>query len=573
MAAPLRIWRSPYSNFYQEEALHASSVYTDKTLREIAGAGFNAIWIHGILRDLVPSPIFPELGTNSAARLRSLRTVIRRAKKHKLQVLVYMQPPRGFEPKDPFWKKHPEVKGQFAGYSHHTVNAMCTSHPDVQEHLQACARTLSEKLPGLGGVILITASEYMAHCYSRTNYRKVPVADFVSEQNPTDCPRCARRHPSDVVAELITLIRDGFKAAGNGARVIAWNWSWGLYEADPNRRILRQLPKDVTLLVGFERGGKKKILGKTRIIDEYSIGYAGPSERFRKTREAAKEYGLEVMTKLQFATTHELATVPNLPLIGSLYDKAKAMRRLRVNGFMGCWNFGNMLNANTSALNRFLTLKRLPPRDKALQDFAADYFPGCDAQGAAEAWQALEGAMDYYPFCIPFLYYSPTNYAAGLPLEAKKLTGKSMGRAWMDDERGDDLTPSFGPYTSDEIIVGLGEFTRRWEAAGEVLAAALESSRAKTVREELNSVRASAHLMHSAWNLYRAWKLRQNWSSKKKSALIKIARDELAHLRDFLPVIENDKRIGFHSECQAYLVTARDVRKKIRDLEALIRRA
>ena len=42
---------------------------------------------------------------------------------------------------------------------------------------------------------------------------------------------------------------------------------------------------------------------------------------------AARERGLRVMAKLQLGTTHELATVPSLPLIGNLYDKARALRR------------------------------------------------------------------------------------------------------------------------------------------------------------------------------------------------------------------------------------------------------
>ena len=33
---------------------------TPKMLRDSAGAGFNAIWIHAILRDIVRSPVFPE---------------------------------------------------------------------------------------------------------------------------------------------------------------------------------------------------------------------------------------------------------------------------------------------------------------------------------------------------------------------------------------------------------------------------------------------------------------------------------------------------------------------------------
>jgi len=573
MTAPLRIWRSPYSSFYQDEALNAPKAYTEDMLREIADAGFNAIWIHAILRDVVTSSVFPELGQRSAAHLRSLRTVIRRAKKHGLQVVLFMQPPRGFAPDDPFLKNHPEVAGHSNADPDRTIIAMCTSHPDVQKHLTTCARTLSEKLPDLSGVILITASEHMAHCFSRTNFLKVPVADFAPEQNPVDCPRCAKRHPSDVVAELITLIHDGFKDAGNGARVIAWNWSWGLYEPDPNERILRQLPRDVSLLLGFERGGERTILGKTRVIDEYSISYAGPSERFVRTHKAARTNGLKVMAKLQFVTTHELATVPNLPLIGSLYDKAKAMRKLRVKSFMGCWNFGNMLNANTHAFNRFLTIERLPPRERALKAFAANYFPGCNAKGVADAWQAFEDAMRYYPFSIPFLYYSPINYAAGLPIEAGKLTGDPIGRSWVDDKRGDDLTPSFGPYTIDEIVTGLGELTQRWESGCNALASALESSKAKAVQPELNSARASAHLMRSAWNQYRAWRLRKNWSQKRMGALVKIAQDELSHLIDFLPIIEKDKRIGFHSECQAYLVTPKDVQEKLQALKSLTREA
>ena len=102
MPTPLRIWRSPYSNFNHDETLHAASVYSDTVLAGIKKAGFTAIWIHGLLRDLVPSPVFPEFGKQSAAHLRSLRTVIRRAKQHRLQVFLYMQPPRSL----PFGKKH-----------------------------------------------------------------------------------------------------------------------------------------------------------------------------------------------------------------------------------------------------------------------------------------------------------------------------------------------------------------------------------------------------------------------------------------------------------------------------------
>lgn len=86
----LRIWRSPYINFYKDETLRAAEVYTSDFLRTLAAAGFNAIWIRGILRDLAPTRIFPEFGRNSASHLRSLRTVIRRGERAGIRLFLYM---------------------------------------------------------------------------------------------------------------------------------------------------------------------------------------------------------------------------------------------------------------------------------------------------------------------------------------------------------------------------------------------------------------------------------------------------------------------------------------------------
>ena len=102
---------------------------------------------------------------------------------------------------------------------------------------------------------------------------------------------------------------------------------------------MNALPDDVILMAGFERGGRKKILDKMRVIDEYSLSYVGPSATFRRCADLARKRGLPIMAKLQIGTTHELATVPSLPLIGNLYDKVKAFKKLKIRSYMGCWNF------------------------------------------------------------------------------------------------------------------------------------------------------------------------------------------------------------------------------------------
>jgi len=566
----IRIWRSPYSDFYRNDTLDAARVYTPDHLREIADAGFNAIWLRGILREILRSRVFPEFGRNSAAHLRSLRAVMRRAERVGIRLFLYMQEPRGMPVEKAFWRRHPEARGAIYRYWGRDIAAMCTSARSVRDFLSEGAEALSRRLPGLGGVILVTASEHISHCYVHYRNKYAP-AEMSRMHGPLGCPRCERRRPADVIADVIGSFKRGFDAAGNGTRLIAWNWSWGIYESDPQEGILRALPRGIMVMAGFERGGRKRILGKDRVIDEYSLSYPGPSGRFLGTMRAARRRGMRVMAKLQFGTTHELATVPNLPLIGVLYEKARAMRRLRVRDFMGCWNFGNMLTANTAAFHRFLTIRRLPPRDQALRAFAAGYFPGCDARAVVRAWEQFRRAMDSYPFCIPFLYYGPINYAVAHPIEPGPLRPEPVGRSWMPDrDRGDELKDSFGPYTLREIIHGLGELVRGWWKGVELFEAGVAGCKAATAVAERNTARVIGHCFQSTWNLYRAYSLRRDWIPGRRKALEAIMRDERDHLRRALPIIASDRRMGFHAECQAHLFTAVAVRRKLRRLDALL---
>ena len=565
--SPLRIWRSPYSNFQQDETLNAARAYPPARLKEIAAAGFTAIWIHALLHEVAPSRIFPEFGRRSAAHTASLRTVIRRAERYGIKVYLYMQPPRGFPRTDPFWRKHPEARGADYLYAGEEYNAVCSSEPKVREWLHEAAASLSRTLPGLGGAILITASEYVGHCYSKYGYlrSKRPVPEGQA-MKPLSCPRCAARHPSEIVAEIIHAVHAGFRDAGEGAEVIAWNWSWSMYEEDPSPRILASLPPDVRVLIDFERGARKVVLGKERFLDEYSLGYVGPSERFLTTYRAARDRGLRVMAKLQIGTTHELATVANLPLIGNLYDKAQAMRRLEVRDFLGCWNFGNMLTANTAAFNRFMDAPKLPPRRRALETFAAEYFAGCRPATVVRAWEGFARAMEFFPFSMGMLYSGPMNYALVMPVTPSPLDGKPTGRSWLPDPRG-EMLPAYG-YDMAELTEGFGELARRWADAAELLADGLAGCRARTARDELANARVAGHCFRSTWNLYRAQPTRKDWQPDRVSELTPIMQDERDHLARALPIVKADRRLGFHSECQFRMFTAAAIARKLRRLDS-----
>jgi hypothetical protein len=61
------------------------------------------------------------------------------------------------------------------------------------------------------------------------------------------------RAPAAVIGEVVDQIRRGAHGVSPDARVIAWDWSWGVVEADPQHAVIAALPDGVVLQVDFER--------------------------------------------------------------------------------------------------------------------------------------------------------------------------------------------------------------------------------------------------------------------------------------------------------------------------------
>jgi hypothetical protein len=579
----IRIWRSPYSPFgarrrvekdHESETFIAEQVYTDEELAGIAGAGFNAIWVHALLHQIVNSPILPELGVNCDLHLNALRKLIARAAKHGLKIFLYMQPPRALPTDHPFWEKHPEVGGHIeerlaADDSSENIDyrCFCTSQLIVKKYLRSASEILARELPDLGGIIMITASEYSSHCIARCGHTRGAMGEIIEVE--TTCPRCAGHESAEIISEIITLMRDGIRAVSDEMEILAWNWSWTFYYKKPCREVIERLPEDVILMAGFERGGTQDYCGhKNAVVDEYSISYAGPSEQCREAFAVADECGLRTAVKLQFGTTHELATVVNLPLIGNLFRKADFIRRSNMAGFMGCWNFGNMLSANTAAFNYFLSQNAPSGEAEALQAFANNYMPGCEAEEVMKVWYIFAEAMLNYPFGIPYLYAGPTNYSLAYIPRPEVLNKVSAGRAWLADERGDDLSGCLADFTVDEVVAGFEKLSAMWADGVLRLEKALSGCDSANAVNELNNAKVCGAAFHSTWNTFRFYKLRLDWSDDKIEEYKNIAKDEVAVLEAIKPVVASDKRFGYHSEAHAYMFNAEMIEEKINSLKS-----
>ncbi|MEI8351086.1 MAG: hypothetical protein WCG36_02120 [bacterium] len=601
----ITIFRSPLANYYKGDIQQSLETHSEEFFKALAADGFNAVWLRGVLRDLCVTSVFPELGEGSAALKDTLNQLCRRAAPHGVKVFLYFNEPLAFPRTDPFWTRHPALKGQ-PGTSpmDEAANtyALCTSHPEVIAFLEQGTRDLFASCPLLGGVFMITRSEHHTHCYSHN--LKV------------DCPLCRERSLSDVIAGVVNAVARGMRAASPTARTIAWNWSWPL---EQEAEIISKLDKTVAVMADFERGGCKVIAGIPRMIDEYSLAYVGPSEKFRNCLETARRHGLDTFAKLQVGTTHELATVNNLPLIPNLLGKVRGVRAQGLKGILGCWNFGNRLTLNTFAFHYFSETADHNLDDETLmRGLARAYFPGLTDGAAADivaAWRCFSAAFDHHPFCISFLYIGPINYAVRYPLPVPWDTAPEtpMCFSWtplpdrlgtkvrqaVDGWRQDEVFGSWrgGDFTLDEMVLCLERMTVLWseglalydvaapdkawpESLSEqsvvnhrlsAAATALSSPLSQRTERELRNARVIHHVLRSCRNIFRAYRIKV--SKGTTAAWRAVAQDELAHLQALLPLLHGEQEIGYHSEAQAWFFTEELVQKKIADLEAQLSQA
>lgn len=587
-----KIWRSPYSDFadyesdlpncdLRDETIVADISYTDAILAGIAEAGFNAIWVHGVLNHLVKVEPFLELGTNSERHLVALTRLVARAKGHGISVFVYMQPPRAIPASlEEFWSRHSDVAGQeeigmmkikpSLTESPIVLRSLCVSTSKVRLWLENAMSEFVRRVPGLGGVIVITASEHPSHCYSLRR-----------RKNPTrwapliDCPRCRERAPEELPVDIIQSLTRGARKVSENFEIIAWNWSWA-WEPRSSAKVIENLPASAILLVDFERGGVKDIPGrKNHLYDEYSLAYGGPSQRFLEAWNLAKNRGMRVMAKLQLGTTHELASVVSLPLLGNLFDKAEFIKRQHLIGFMGCWNFGNMLSANVNGFNWFLTEGCPSDKKVALEGFASRFFPGCVPELMRLAWQAFERAMEYFPFSIAFLYHGACSYTLGYHemYVPGPLRGKEAGPSWIEVERGDNLENSYlldhTEFTLVDLIERLGKVAAVWQEGITLMTESVAGLSSENVKLETGNAIVCGAVWRSVENTYKIYQMRSQWEDSMRERFDAIVADELQILQDVLPFVEQDARQGFHAEPQCYMFNAEKIALKIEALTEL----
>lgn len=575
-----RIIRSPLADCWGDELGTSLQAYSSDYLQEIASEGFNGIWLHIQLRETVATNLFPSPG---AEKIKLLNRIVEKAAGYGVKVYVYLLEPRAPLADDPVWNKYPEVKGQpFVLRGVHsrfdgTYYALCTSTQAVKEYLVEGSASLFRQVPGLAGAFLINASEGHTHCYSHFCKYRHPLATGLEdswEKTDFQCSRCVTRDPVEVTAEVINCLYRGIRSSSPTAKVIVWTWSWSIIEPDPQPRLIAALPDDVILMSDWERGGWKKVAGKVFPVDEYSFSSIGPSPRFRQQHRLAKRRGLKTMAKIQIGNTHELVSVPYLPLPFLLAEKFKRMKEIGVSGYLGCWIFGGGISP-MSRLAGLMSRKPQPEMKKAVSKVAQFYFGQKASSTVTKAWLYFSRAWRQYPFSIPFLYYGPINYATAYPLSLKDKPGPAIS-SWLPLERDkdkhlkvyDNLESWLKPFTVGQMTEALRFLLKEWRKGCALLEkASLAEPENKALQLEKGLARHIELSVHSVANIVLFYHLLRDWRQEKnvsrKSALLmrirKLLQEELKTTEEEIKLVAEDDRLGYHAEAHTHLFTLEDL--------------
>ena len=581
----LRIWRITGSELYGDEAAKAGA-HADKTFAKIAAEGFNAIWIHTLLYSVMNSKLLPQLNDPTAnTRLTSLRTVIKRAAKHGIATYLYINDPQAIDGKHRLWTERPELKGHAFPFGAGPHYSLCTALPEVREFVRDAANSVLESLPGLGGVILITACEHPTHCWSKAAIRLGGA--------PTNCERCRTREPAESVLPIIEAWADAARAQPHPPRILAWNWEWAYWYEDPQSLISTHLPDGVDLLLDNEIGGHTTICGQPRVLREYSLAFVGPSERFEATRAAVAAAGKRnpIHAKIEFNATHEMCSVPNIPVLATIHARLRGMYERDTAGFLGCWSMSSAMTLNTASLRIFLRdPARFADADLMFAELALDYFGETDARGLSRAWRGFSEAWKFYPNALPLLYVGPHNDAPGRRMSLK-YEGKQMGRSWQMDEPGDNLSTALGrpgaidALTIDSVITAYSTMAERWAAALPDYEAALANDRPGITNdqrrhrfEELSTARMIGLQLRSTANAYAFHRERLRIMSERgltppcdvplDVGISHVMEDELNVLSRALPLVDADARLGYHLDCGTYKYSGPMIRLKMEQMRS-----
>ena len=284
-----------HSGYYLDE-------YPDEYLARVAHEGRDAILIFAKDVNLTPCG---EVDFND---------LIRRAAKYGLDVYAYSYLKSSVSPLD----------------------------PKAEEYYESTYGKLFRECPGLKGVTLVGESVE----FPSTDPHVSPGTwrDTVVDGIPTGKPSSGW-YPCEDYPVWLNFIKKIIRKYNPDADIVFWSYNWGSKPEEARVRLIRSLPKDISLQATFEMYQKRDYDGAVGGCDDYTLAFEGPGDYFRSEAVAAAENNIPLYSMANSGgLTWDIGVIPYEPMPYQWMRRFEAMRRAHdewgLRGIMESHHFG-----------------------------------------------------------------------------------------------------------------------------------------------------------------------------------------------------------------------------------------
>ena len=548
-----------------DELMNDIDYYPEEYLSLLAQEGINGLWLTITFREICDTTLRPACA-DAAKRLSKLRDTVERCRRYGIKIWAFCIEPAAWSSANPLPKSH---ENQLAcGWSEeksvHGSFPFCVNSPEARQYLEECTYSLFSSVPHLGGIINISYGERPTSCLSRFS----PLNECGKL-----CENCSFGSPKEIFKAVNASMARGMKRANPTAEFISWLY---IPYAEQIHGWVYELPKDldgeVVVSFNFESGVTRSQLGRTRAGGDYWLSAVGPSDRFCRMAQSCEGHA-EMSAKIQVGCSHEVATIPYVPVPGILYRKYREMKRLGVRHVMQCWYFGNYPGLMNEAAGKLAFEDFSNDEDAFLQELAMPDW-GADAAHAVAAWKLFAEAYGNYPLDIQFQYYGPMHDGPVWPLHLK-YNFSSLTRSWQPDAfpSGDAIGECLANFRLDEAERLCTMLSAKWHEG----LLELRKTDADRHRMELSLAEALDIQFASAANILRFYAMRHALTIAEPQdarsfllAMRKIVQQEITASERLAELCEQDGRLGYHSEAEVFKYFPEKLRWRAKQLKKLL---
>lgn len=525
--------------------------YPDEYLNRLAHDANNGIWIYTRFADLIPSTVIPEYGKDSGKRINKLKQVVDKCARYGIKVYIFAVEPLVIPE---------EIRDQYTdigGVATYAGPAFCTHSERGEQYCIEATEWLFKEVPRLGGFIDITLGERITNCANSDEY--------------ATCPRCGQHSRGEILAHTADLLREGMRRANSKGEFISWTYGHRMWELEDVQDYVRRAPDDVMLMQNFDDYGFTDQLSKTRFAIDYWLSYVGPSALFQETAKCVNQYHKHLYAKMQVCCSHELATVPYMPVPALLFRKYAAAYQCNVKGILQCWYFGNYPSIMSKAAGELSFMEDFSNEEDFLVYLAGIHYGKSKAKQVAVAWKLFSEGYSHYPVNIMFSYYGPMH--DGVVWELQLIPkNKSLPRSWLlqDKPDGDRIHEALEHgHTLGEAIELSKTMCAYWQQGLSVLPKEAVGE-AGILSEALGILLQSGTNILEFYDLREKLGLKQGEPSKLLWRMRELVEAEMQNSKRMITLCEQDSRIGYHSEAEGFKFFPAKLRHRIRILEQLL---